>query len=329
MSETIIQTGPQCTCKTAVEYDSETDHGSKCELWWDDDFRDGEVVWCPEFSTLRPAKQSYIDYQREQMDDEFDRYQSIIDARIEDSPLLDDEDGVRSSYTDDDIDQAIADARAEADDPATWSNDDGWGKVKTCKHWQTAVVLPDGTEVYCSGTQNDPEAVNYRYNKTVGSDPGVKGESVPYRYNPQVERIVPDLGVYMSGSWVPDCIAYHIGCYDFEAPNVPAPQVLFMVNQALDCAQKGMRVELGCMGGHGRTGTILAILVGLADPDLTPGQCMAYVWKNYCGHAIECREQENFITTALLQHRSTLELAVAVPSNGHGELSAANQEGSK
>ena len=53
------------------------------------------------------------------------------------------------------------------------------------------------------------------------------------------------------------------------------------------------RVELGCLGGHGRTGTALAclaVLSGVPAPDAT-----AWVRSAYCNEAVETPEQEAFV----------------------------------
>ena len=54
-------------------------------------------------------------------------------------------------------------------------------------------------------------------------------------------------------------------------------------------------VVVFCMGGHGRTGTALAILLGLwgiSEP-------WSYIWKHYCQQAIETKSQEDYVQRML------------------------------
>jgi hypothetical protein len=58
----------------------------------------------------------------------------------------------------------------------------------------------------------------------------------------------------------------------------------------LERARLGERVEVGCLGGHGRTGTALACLAILTGHP--PGEAVAWVRANYCADAVETAEQE-------------------------------------
>jgi protein-tyrosine phosphatase len=62
------------------------------------------------------------------------------------------------------------------------------------------------------------------------------------------------------------------------------------VQDLLARARAGQHVEVGCLGGHGRTGTThayLAVLTGVA-----PGDGVAWVRENYCAKAVETSGQE-------------------------------------
>jgi hypothetical protein len=56
----------------------------------------------------------------------------------------------------------------------------------------------------------------------------------------------------------------------------------------------GKRVHVGCLGGHGRTGMVLAALVRQVTDDLKAAE---WVRKEYCKHAIESVAQVNFLHT--------------------------------
>ena len=57
-------------------------------------------------------------------------------------------------------------------------------------------------------------------------------------------------------------------------------------------------MEVGCLGGHGRTGTALACLAILTGHPAA--DAVAWVRANYCPEAVETVGQEAFITTLRL-----------------------------
>lgn len=54
----------------------------------------------------------------------------------------------------------------------------------------------------------------------------------------------------------------------------------------------GKKIHMGCIGGHGRTGTALAALVSEMD---VSDDAIAYVRKNYCERAVESAAQVDFL----------------------------------
>ncbi len=50
-----------------------------------------------------------------------------------------------------------------------------------------------------------------------------------------------------------------------------------------------------CMGGHGRTGTCLAALMLVADPNMSSKEAIDIVRQNHCSKAIENKEQEEYL----------------------------------
>ncbi len=58
------------------------------------------------------------------------------------------------------------------------------------------------------------------------------------------------------------------------------------------CTETGQRVEIGCYGGHGRTGTALACLAVLCGQ--APDEAVSWVRGTYCERAVETDEQEAF-----------------------------------
>ena len=58
-------------------------------------------------------------------------------------------------------------------------------------------------------------------------------------------------------------------------------------------SRRGEHVEVGCLGGHGRTGTALACLAVLTGTP--PGEAVAWVRAEYCEKAVETDEQHAFV----------------------------------
>jgi|GEM_PF-2050492 len=130
---------------------------------------------------------------------------------------------------------------------------------------RSVVVLPDGTEVI---------AVSF---------------DTP---DPYARDQLPDYGLYLDQRWDPPWIHDHLNWPDFGVPD-DATQVVAALRSMLDRARAGERVEVGCLGGHGRTGTALACLcVLIGHPS---SEAVAWVRANYCANAVETAEQESFV----------------------------------
>lgn len=54
---------------------------------------------------------------------------------------------------------------------------------------------------------------------------------------------------------------------------------------------------VACLGGHGRTGTALAILRGLSDPSIV--NPVEWVRENYCECSVETEEQFNYVFSSM------------------------------
>jgi hypothetical protein len=130
---------------------------------------------------------------------------------------------------------------------------------------RSAVCLPDGSEVI---------AVSY-------------DEKDPYRRDRS-----PDFGLYLDRCWVPPWPHAHLEWPDFGLPAEPQT-VVPGLHDLLHRARSGQCVEVGCLGGHGRTGTALAWLAILTgEPSES---AVSWVRANYCSLAVETPEQEVFV----------------------------------
>jgi Protein-tyrosine phosphatase len=137
-------------------------------------------------------------------------------------------------------------------------------RVELHRH-RSVVVLPDGTSVMAASFDAD--------------DPYTRERS-------------PDYGLYLDRQWQPPWPHDHLDWPDFGVPESTAP-VVAALRSVLERARAGQRVEVGCLGGHGRTGAALACLAILSGP---PGQePVEWVRTAYCAEAIETPGQEMFV----------------------------------
>ena len=135
-------------------------------------------------------------------------------------------------------------------------------------HHLDEVILPDGTSVWAASFPID------------GYDRG--------------GALAPDTGLYLDPHWAPPWPHRHLDWPDFELP-VDVGAMVDGLNWVLAGARAGQRVEIGCIGGHGRTGTALACLATMAggrrwqatDP-------VQWVRQTYCRDAIETDQQAAF-----------------------------------
>ncbi len=127
------------------------------------------------------------------------------------------------------------------------------------------VVLPDGTSIMAASFDAD--------------DPYTRGRP-------------PDFGLYLDPRWQPPWPHDHLDWPDFSVP-ASMSAVVAALRAVLDRARAGQRVEVACLGGHGRTGTAvawLAILSGQPAPT-----AVEWVRTTYCRSAVETAEQETFV----------------------------------
>jgi Protein-tyrosine phosphatase len=125
------------------------------------------------------------------------------------------------------------------------------------------VIFPDGTRVRASSIFERDEAGSYR-----------------------------DFGLYMDPRWAPTWPAEIIDWPDFGLPP-DAAQAAAQVRDAFVRAKSGQVVEVGCLGGLGRTGTVLACMAVLAGVD--SADAIAWVRQNYRPRAIETADQERWV----------------------------------
>lgn len=101
-----------------------------------------------------------------------------------------------------------------------------------------------------------------------------------------------DFGLYLDAAWKPDWPSCTIAWPDFGLPSYPV-QAFRQITDAYRCARSGKRLEIGCRGGLGRTGTVLACFAVIEG--LAPLDAVDWVRTSYDRHAIETPDQERWV----------------------------------
>jgi hypothetical protein len=99
-------------------------------------------------------------------------------------------------------------------------------------------------------------------------------------------------GLYCDPRWAPTWAAEIIDWPDFGVP-ASAETAAGQIQRAFTRALRGEHVEVGCHGGIGRTGTVLACMAVLAG--VPPAGSVAWVRAAYNPYAIETPDQEQWV----------------------------------
>lgn len=102
----------------------------------------------------------------------------------------------------------------------------------------------------------------------------------------------PSFGLYLDQRWNPPWPHAYVDWPDFDVPT-DLDAIRAALADLLDRARGGEKVELGCLGGHGRTGTALACLAIIAGTP--PSEAAEWVRAIYCPRAVETDGQEAFV----------------------------------
>lgn len=101
-----------------------------------------------------------------------------------------------------------------------------------------------------------------------------------------------DFGLYLDERWEPTWPADVVAWPDFGLPKEPETAAR-QIQEAFTRARRGEVVEVGCLGGLGRTGTVLACMAVLAG--VHPAEAVAWVRQNYDIRAVETADQEAWV----------------------------------
>ena len=99
-------------------------------------------------------------------------------------------------------------------------------------------------------------------------------------------------GLYLDDRWAPTWPADIVAWPDFGLPADPEVAAR-QITDAFLRARGGELVEVGCLGGSGRTGTVLACMAVLAG--VPAAEAVAWVREAYRPQAVETAEQEAWV----------------------------------
>jgi hypothetical protein len=120
---------------------------------------------------------------------------------------------------------------------------------------------------------------------------GVTGVSFDAN-DPYGRRVPPDFGLYLDPVWSPSWPHLLVPWPDGGLPTDPEG-IVATLRSLHGRAAAGQRLEVGCLGGHGRTGVALACMAVVAG--VPAGDAVAYVRQRYCAGAVETEEQAAFV----------------------------------
>ena len=123
--------------------------------------------------------------------------------------------------------------------------------------------FPDGTVVRASGLPSREENATWR-----------------------------EYGLYLDPEWQPTWPATLIEWPDYGIPTNPSSAVRQIQSVFLK-ARSGTHVEIGCLGGTGRTGTVVACMAILAG--VPPETAVDWARSVLSPYAIETEEQEQWV----------------------------------
>lgn len=105
------------------------------------------------------------------------------------------------------------------------------------------------------------------------------------------KKQTPDFGLYADRIWYPsDTRNEFLFWPDFGIPKLLRVAQLQIIDAYIR-ACKGEIVEVGCIGAHGRTGTILACMAVLAGHE----NPVEWVREHYCPRAVETSQQADYV----------------------------------
>lgn len=101
---------------------------------------------------------------------------------------------------------------------------------------------------------------------------------------------------YFEAGWSWDYLPRAV-YYPIENMRIPnnVPKFVDLIDVIVAALGQGKKVHVGCIGGHGRTGLVLAAVVAKLGIAGKENDAIGWVRENYCKRAVETTAQENFL----------------------------------
>lgn len=294
-----------CTCTMRFKWTEE--HDSDCDLWYVDEFWAGFVQWSPDEEALvrtatypaghdDPFSVAYGTDARGPLDEEYEwQANDVLSKADEDIDKIANkfmasvlgggtatpptgsgawekrEDGLWYPCDDTSAYESALSKMTTGRTPGYATSggmdwDDDWYWANSHGHYESKLTFPDGTTVQAS---------------SIGQNNKLRTEGEP------------DFGLYLAESWRNEGIGMMLPWEDWGLPKVQYPLAAEAIRTAFEWAKAGALVEVGCIGAHGRTGTVLSCMAILSGVPVN--EAVAYVRKEYCNNAVEGASQEWFI----------------------------------
>ncbi len=141
------------------------------------------------------------------------------------------------------------------------------------------------------GVESDPSGAGHRHHDKVALPDGPTIWAASFPTDGYERERPPDFGLYLDARWQPPWPHAHLDWPDFGLPT-DTEELVVALRELLSRARGGLMVEVGCLGGHGRTGTALACLAVLCG---LSGDPVDWIRTTYCQHAVETDEQAEFV----------------------------------
>ena len=153
---------------------------------------------------------------------------------------------------------------------------------------------PDGEPSKCADPGHEHRRFEmHRHRDVVVMADGTEVTAVSFdETDPYGRAQPPSFGLYLDDRWQPPWPHERLDWPDFGVPDDPAP-VVAALRSLRARTRASEHVEIGCLGGHGRTGTALACLAVLCGQPAD--EAVGWVRREYCDRAVETDAQEAFV----------------------------------
>ncbi len=167
-----------------------------------------------------------------------------------------------------------------------------WKKENASTGLAKSLIMATTSTHSCSENWWDDWTGGCRHYGAVVNIEGVEFHASSIKSKRTGDDYVPDFGLYLDDVWTPYWRNEFILWTDHGVPVhlvIAFEQILSAVEMAID----GVEVEVGCIGGHGRTGTALACAAVILG--MEPEEAIKHIREAYCKEAIESASQEWYI----------------------------------